>query len=180
AYQTGFDAAYVEMAKGLMTPDHVLTDHGRAVAEFHRWRRENPPRGDWRTPPAAAATVRRFPSGNPGGKLPAFLDARSYGSRDYRFRTCLPGGRSGYCGMDNRWWRWFMENAADIPVTAPEDFAGTTFNSVPFSSRLEAFSATTLGRPYRTTCGLPATDFVDHTAPLPPAAAGLAVDLYRP
>ncbi|MDR2391297.1 MAG: hypothetical protein LBE84_06440 [Planctomycetota bacterium] len=179
AYETGFDAAYIEMAKGLMNPSWKLTAHGRAVAEFDQWRKAQPPRTtDWRTPPPAAYVVRRFPSGNPGGKLPAFLDMRSYGSGNYRFQNCRPGGREGYCRMDSDWWEWFVEHADGVGKTGMEDFPGTTFNTVPYRSRLQAFDATTLGRSYKPLAGLPEIDFVDHTFPPLPGDRKNQVDFY--
>ncbi|MDR1612303.1 MAG: hypothetical protein LBT97_05905 [Planctomycetota bacterium] len=176
AYNAGFDAAYIEMNKGLMDAAWKLTGHGTAAAAFDRWRKARPERtADWRTPPPAAFTVRRFPSGNPGGKLPDFLNLSAYGSGSYRFRDCRPSAGTGYCGKDQAWFKWFAAHAKNVGPVAPEAFAGTTFNSGAESpgSALER-----IGRPYQPLAGLPVIDFVDHTAPPLPAGKKDQVDFY--
>lgn len=176
AYNFGFDAAYIEMNKGLMDATWALTEHGRAVVEFNRWRGEQPERAaDWRTPPPAEFTVRRFPSGNPGGRLPDFLNLSSYGAGTYRFQQCLPNARTGYCGRDQAWFRWFSEHAGNVETTGPDSFAGTTFNSQAHNAKS---AETKIGRPYRPLAGLPPVDFVDHTAPPLPAGLKGRVDFY--
>lgn len=176
AYNTGFDAAYIEMNKGVMDTEWKLTEHGRTVVEFDRWRKEQPERdADWRTPPAAAFTVRRFPSGNPGGKLPDFLNLSSYGCGTYRFLECFPAIDKGYCGMDNAWFRWFFEHAENAGKGAVESFAGTTFNSEAHRARSVA---EVIGRPYQPMAGLPDIDFVDHTASSLPSGRGDQIDFY--
>ncbi len=237
AYERGYDAAYVEMAKGLMDKQWKLTAHGQAVVKFNEWRQKQPARtADWRVAPQAQLTVRRFPSGNPGGRLAKFLDMRSYGSKNYRFSTCLsPIRRTGapaaktaaeasaaeYCVMDLEWWGWFRAmTGPGAPKTRHElqmlktqldalrvdgekvegvekakgagnsenkeegeglgkaeavleEFAGTTFNSIPGGEFLDMFGVEQVkklrGEDYQTLSALPETKFVDHTAPPLPA-----------
>ena len=165
AYTAGYDAAYIEMAKGLMDHKWNLTAHGQAVIDFQR-EKETLRRSDWRKETEPQAVIRRFPSGHPGGYLPKMLNMGPYGSASYRFQACRPGRGDIHplCRADLEWWRWFRENSYLKNLT-DESFPGTTFNSTPFNAGRDAVDAKNLGRPYRAISGLPITKFLDHTAP---------------
>ncbi len=132
AWRSGCDAVYVEHAKGLMTADWRLSAHGEKVREFDRMRRARPRPADWRTI-QATITVRRFPSGNPGGRLPDFLDVRSYGSKAYRFRDCGPGKKdlSFWCTRDLQWFAAFarLSGAGGLQRDAQEGGFGDGKNT---------------------------------------------------
>ena len=184
AWESGYDAAYIEQAKGLMTPDWRLTGHGEKVREFNILRRSRPRPADWRET-RTELTVRRFPSGNPGGSMPEFLDLGSYGSRQYRFKDCVPGKKemSGWCSRDLAWFAYFAGLTRDtVPGYNSRkpllNFPGLTFNT---RSYAQPFS---LGpeRRYTDMAGLPEINFVDHLS-LPPSVLpsdGTYMDFLQP
>lgn len=184
AWESGCDAAYIEQAKGLMTPEWRLTQHGEKVREFDQLRRSQPRPADWRET-RTELTVRRFPSGNPGGSMPNFLDLGSYGSREYRFQDCVPGRGelNRWCARDLKWFAYFASLARDAAPGGPSrnpllNFPGLTFNTRSYARPF------TLGpeRVYTDMAGLPEINFVDHLS-LPPDVLpkdGTYMDFLRP
>jgi hypothetical protein len=143
AYSAGFNFAYIEQMKGLLTKTYELSPYGEKVIEFQRWRMTHK-EGSWRTAPIDIY-VKRFPDGYWGQDYSTFIPDHPYGSW-----TGNP-----YRKVDDKWFQELHRlSHGSIPSTAD------SWDAV----RDPAVS----GRPYQFLAGLPAMVVFDQFGVIPP------------
>ena len=107
AYSAGFDFAYIEQSKALMTEAYTLSVYGDKVIEFQNWRLMHE-HGDWRTAPVASY-IKRFPDGYWGQDYSSFIPDHPYGS----------WAGNPYREVDARWFQALHElSKGSIPAGA--------------------------------------------------------------
>lgn len=152
AYSAGFDSVYIEQVKGLMDESYHLTEYGRKVIEFQRWR-EAHEQGNWRTAPIQYY-VRRFPDGYWGQSYSTFIPDHPYGS----WKT------NPYRSEDAAWFGLLHQLSGG---TVPTD--ADTWNA----QRSSDF----MGRPYQTMAGLPPMVIFDQYGTVPAHTKAKVFDL---
>jgi hypothetical protein len=152
AYTSGFDYAYIEMAKGLMDSNYALTEYGRKVIQFQQWRVINK-QGNWRTAPIQYY-VKRFPDGYWGQSFSPFIPDHPYGS----------WAGNPYRTQDDAWFKTLQDLSHGV-IPADAD----TWNA----SRSPNFT----NRPYQALAGLPAIVVFDNFGSIPEHTSAKVIDL---
>jgi hypothetical protein len=152
ADSAGFDYVYIEQVKALVDGTYALTEYGRKVVEFQKWRTTHK-MGDWRTAPIEYY-VKRFPDGYWGQDYSALIPDHPYGS---------------YAGnpfrQSDKAWFATLQNLSHGAIPSDADTWNAT-KSLSFK-----------GRPYQATAGLPPMVVFDQYGTVPSHTKATVIDL---
>jgi hypothetical protein len=152
AFLKGFDFAYIEFEKALMTESFALTPYGRKVIEFQSWRSTHN-QGDWRTAPVDYY-VKRFPDGYWGQDYSTFIPDHPYGS----------WAGNPYRQADRLWLKTLHDLSHGV---IPPDANNWNATGNP------QFKANS----YKSLAGLPEMVVFDHFGVIPPTTTAKVLDL---